>query len=667
MNKQANRLINSKSPYLLQHAYNPVDWFAWGDDAFQKATDENKLVLISIGYSACHWCHVMEHEVFENEEAAVYMNDNFVCIKVDREERPDVDHLYMDAIHLMGQNGGWPLNVFVLPDGRPIFGGTYFPKQRWMGTLENLVRLQQDEPEKVEEYAKALERGLFQLENIAKAGSGKPDKSKHSTQIVEWMNYWDFEKGGSRKAPKFPMPSHLDLALHYGVTFKDNDALEYFYTTLDKMAMGGIYDQVDGGFARYSVDDIWKVPHFEKMLYDNGQLISTYSNAYKSSKNPMYARIIQETIDFIQKNWRSESGLIFCASDADSEGVEGKFYVWNEEELSQILGSDLEFAEQVYHLDVHGMWEHGNFILMRKNTDIQVAQELEISIEEFTEKLNRMNIRLNEIREKRIHPGIDTKSLTSWNAIYIKGLCEASEALNEPNYLTIAESIFSSLISNHYSVETGWWRLQNETEKQPAFLEDYSTVIEASIYLYLASSKTSYLELAEGWIKEALHRFGDKEKSLLWFSKRDPLIISRKKEVVDNVIPASNSIFAKCLFLTSRITGKSEYEERALKMLNEVRPQIDFAGSYTNWLMLEEWLIGPFKEVAITGPNASEMRARLAQGYFSNTLIAASTTDSSLPLFTDRFGTITAAYVCKDKTCSLPIENLEDLQKELTL
>ena len=667
MNKQANRLINSKSPYLLQHAYNPVDWFAWGDDAFQKATDENKLVLISIGYSACHWCHVMEHEVFENEEAAAYMNDNFVCIKVDREERPDVDHLYMDAIHLMGQNGGWPLNVFVLPDGRPIFGGTYFPKQRWMGTLENLVRLQQDEPEKVEEYAKALERGLFQLENIAKAGSGKPDKSKHSTQIVEWMNYWDFEKGGSRKAPKFPMPSHLDLALHYGVTFKDNDALEYFYTTLDKMAMGGIYDQVDGGFARYSVDDIWKVPHFEKMLYDNGQLISTYSNAYKSSKNPMYARIIQETIDFIQKNWRSESGLIFCASDADSEGVEGKFYVWNEEELSQILGSDLEFAEQVYHLDVHGMWEHGNFILMRKNTDIQVAQELEISIEEFTEKLNRMNIRLNEFREKRIHPGIDTKSLTSWNAIYIKGLCEASEALNEPNYLTIAESIFSSLISNHYSDETGWWRLKNDSEKQPAFLEDYSTIIEASIYLYLASLKTSYIELAEGWIKEALQRFGDKEKSLLWFSKRDPLIISRKKEVVDNVIPASNSIFAKCLFLTSRITGKSEYEERALKMLNEVRPQIDFAGSYTNWLMLEEWLIGPFKEVAITGPNASEMRARLAQGYFSNTLIAASTTDSSLPLFTDRFGTITAAYVCKDKTCSLPIENLEDLQKELTL
>lgn len=667
MNKQANRLINSKSPYLLQHAYNPVDWFAWGDDAFQKATDENKLVLISIGYSACHWCHVMEHEVFENEEAAAYMNEHFVCIKVDREERPDVDHLYMDAIHLMGQNGGWPLNVFVLPDGRPIFGGTYFPKQRWMGTLENLVRLQQDEPEKVEEYAKALERGLFQLENIAKAGSGKPDKTKHSTQIVEWMNYWDFEKGGSRKAPKFPMPSHLDLALHYGVTFKDNDSLEYFYTTLDKMAMGGIYDQVDGGFARYSVDDIWKVPHFEKMLYDNGQLISTYSNAYKSSKNPMYARIIQETIDFIQKNWRSESGLIYCASDADSEGVEGKFYVWNEEELSQILGKDLEFAEQVYHLDVHGMWEHGNFILMRKNTDIQVAQEMEISIEEFTEKLNRMNIRLNEIRETRIHPGIDTKSLTSWNAIYIKGLCEASEALNEPNYLGIAESIFSSLVANHYSDETGWWRLQNETEKQPAFLEDYSTIIEASIYLYLTSSKTSYLELAEGWIKEALQRFGDKEKSLLWFSKRDPLIISRKKEVVDNVIPASNSIFAKCLFLTSRITGKTEYEERALKMLNEVRPQIDFAGSYTNWLMLEEWLIGPFKEVAITGPDALDMRARLAQGYFSNTVIAASTTDSSLPLFTDRFGTITAAYVCKDKTCSLPIENLEDLQKELTL
>jgi uncharacterized protein YyaL (SSP411 family) len=667
MNKQANRLIHSKSPYLLQHAYNPVDWYAWGEHAFQKATDENKLVLVSIGYSACHWCHVMEHEVFENEEAAVYMNEHFVCIKVDREERPDVDHLYMDAIHLMGQNGGWPLNVFVLPDGRPIFGGTYFPKQRWMGTLENLVRLQQDEPEKVEEYAKALERGLFQLENISKAGATKPDKSKHITQVIEWMNYWDFEKGGSRKAPKFPMPSHLDLALHYGTLFKDNDALEYYYTTLDKMALGGIYDQVGGGFARYSVDDIWKVPHFEKMLYDNGQLISTYSNAYKASKNPMYARIVQETIDFIQTNWLSQSGLIYCASDADSEGIEGKFYVWNLEDLTSILGEDFEFAENLFHLDSIGFWEHGNYILMRKNNDIEVAHELQISIEELTEKINRINVRLNEIREQRIHPGIDTKSLTSWNAIYIKSLCDASEALGQSSYLNIAESVFKNLVEQHYSKEFGWLRLQNERERQHAFLEDYSTVIEASIHLYLATANISYIENAEEWIKEALQRFGDKDKSLLWFSKRDPLIISRKKEVVDNVIPASNSIFAKCLFLVSRILGKSEYEERAVRMLNEVRPQIDFVGSYTNWLMLEEWLIGPFREVAITGSDALGMRSQLASGYLPNTVIAASTTDSSLPLFADRFGTITAAYVCKDKTCSLPIQKLEEVQKELTL
>jgi len=582
MNKQANRLIHSKSPYLLQHAYNPVDWYAWGEDAFQKATDENKLVLVSIGYSACHWCHVMEHEVFESEEAALYMNEYFVCIKVDREERPDVDHLYMDAVHLMGQNGGWPLNVFVLPDGRPIFGGTYFPKQRWMGTLENLVRLQQDEPEKVEEYAKALERGLFQLENISKAGATKPDKSKHITQVIEWMNYWDFEKGGARKAPKFPMPSHLDLALHYGTLYKDNDAVEYYYTTLDKMALGGIYDQVGGGFARYSVDDIWKVPHFEKMLYDNGQLISTYSNGYKASKNPMYARIVQETIDFIQTNWLSELGLIHCASDADSEGVEGKFYVWNLEELRSVLGEDYEFAENIFHLDSHGFWEHGNYILMRKNSDIEVAHELQISIEELTEKINRINVRLNEIREQRIHPGIDTKSLTSWNALYIKSLCEASEALGQANYLAIAEATFKNLVEQHYSKESGWLRLQNDHEKQHAFLEDYSTVIEASIHLYLVTSNVSYIENAEDWIQEALQRFGDKDKSLLWFSKRDPLIISRKKEVVDNVIPASNSIFAKCLFMVSRILGKSEYEERAVRMLNEVRPQIDFVGSYTN-------------------------------------------------------------------------------------
>ena len=549
MNKQANRLIHSKSPYLLQHAYNPVDWFAWGDEAFQKATDENKLVLVSIGYSACHWCHVMEHEVFENTEAAEYMNQHFICIKVDREERPDVDHLYMDAIHLMGQNGGWPLNVFVLPDGRPIFGGTYFPLQRWLGTLENLVRLFQDEPEKVEEYAKALERGLFQLENIAKASSNKPDKSKHATQIIEWMNYWDFEKGGARKAPKFPMPSHLDLALQYGVAFKDSDALEYLYTTLDKMALGGIYDQVDGGFARYSVDDIWKVPHFEKMLYDNGQLLSTYAHAYKASKNPMYARIIQETIDFIQTNWVSHDNLVYCASDADSEGEEGKFYVWNHSELEAILGEDFEHAQQIYHLDDTGIWEHGNYILMRVQNDIEAAQELNISIEEFTTILNRINIRLNKTRETRIHPGIDTKTLTSWNALYIKGLCDASDAIGSSEYLNIAEEIFAALLKKHYSEESGWWRIKNEFESQPAFLEDYSAIIEAAIQLYLSTSKTEYIHFADSWVQQSLQRFGDKEKSLLWFSKRDPLIISRKKEVVDNVIPASNSSFAKYLFL----------------------------------------------------------------------------------------------------------------------
>jgi uncharacterized protein YyaL (SSP411 family) len=381
----------------------------------------------------------------------------------------------------------------------------------------------------------------------------------------------------------------------------------------------------------------------------------------------MYARIVQETIDFIQTNWLSESGLIHCASDADSEGVEGKFYVWNLEELRSVLGEDYEFAENIFHLDSHGFWEHGNYILMRKNSDIEVAHELQISIEELTEKINRINVRLNEIREQRIHPGIDTKSLTSWNALYIKSLCEASEALGQANYLAIAEATFKNLVEQHYSKESGWLRLQNDHEKQHAFLEDYSTVIEASIHLYLVTSNVSYIQNAEDWIQEALQRFGDKDKSLLWFSKRDPLIISRKKEVVDNVIPASNSIFAKCLFMVSRILGKSEYEERAVRMLNEVRPQIDFVGSYTNWLMLEEWLIGPFREVAITGPDASGMRSDLASGYLPNTIIAASTTDSSLPLFADRFGTITAAYVCKDKTCSLPFQKLEEVQKELTL
>ncbi|MFZ4784784.1 MAG: thioredoxin domain-containing protein [Flavobacteriales bacterium] len=659
MNKKANRLIHSTSPYLLQHAYNPVDWYAWGEDAFQKATDENKLVLVSIGYSACHWCHVMEHEVFEDGEAAQYMNDHFVCIKVDREERPDVDHLYMDAVHLMGQQGGWPLNVFVLPDGRPIFGGTYFPKHRWLGVLESLVSLAREDEEKMESYAKALEKGLYQLENFNKAGSNLPDKDTHNRLIIEWMNTWDMEKGGTRRAPKFPMPAHIDLALHFGVRTGDADALEYVYTTLNKMAQGGIYDQVGGGFARYSVDDIWKVPHFEKMLYDNGQLISTYAKAFRHSKNPMYSRIIQETIDFIQREWHAPNGLIMCASDADSEGVEGKYYVWNKSELEQILGEDFPIAEEVYHVDHQGFWEHNNYILMRRNSDTEQAEKWEKPIEHSVEIINRINARLSEKRKERVAPSKDTKTITSWNALYIKGLAEASIALSSETYLSLAEKLFETLKQEHDLGDQGLIRNKDGQGVVKAFLEDYSTLIDASIHLFYASDNSKYLLQADIWTQQALEKFGDKDKALLWFSRRDPLILSRKKEVIDNVISSSNAIMAVNLFQLSRLMGNTAYEERAIRMLNEVKPQIDHAGSYTLWLMLQEWLISGFQEIILTGPEALDWKKDLNSRFLPSSIFATSTTDSSLPVFEGRIGTVTACYVCKNKTCSLPFDTLE--------
>ena len=377
--KYTNQLINESSPYLLQHAHNPVNWYPWGKKALEKAKNENKLIIVSIGYAACHWCHVMEHESFEDEEVAQYMNEHFVCIKVDREERPDIDQVYMNAVQLLVGNGGWPLNCITLPDARPIYGGTYFPKKQWIHMLKQLQEFVKENPDKAEEQASAITKGVRSSE-IIQLNNEKKKYSKNDliTIFNNWKGNIDFINGGHNGAPKFPLPVGYEFLLHYHYLSKNEDALKAVTTTLDKIADGGIYDQIGGGFARYSTDAIWKVPHFEKMLYDNAQLVSLYSHAYQFTKNKKYKIIISETLDFIKREMTSKEGGFYSSLDADSEGEEGKFYVWTKKEIEKVLGENAPIILDFYNVTNAGNWENSN-ILYRTISEKEIAKKHNLS------------------------------------------------------------------------------------------------------------------------------------------------------------------------------------------------------------------------------------------------------------------------------------------------
>ncbi len=383
-----NALINETSPYLLQHAHNPVNWYPWGEEALQKAKEEGKLIIVSIGYSSCHWCHVMEHESFEDSVVAQLMNDHFISIKVDREERPDIDHIYMTAVHLLNQQGGWPLNCIALPDGRPIWGGTYFPKVQWMDALQQVSAYYRDNPEKTLEYAESLAEGIRQ--NSIYQVEEDPVLLDHEalhTVFQGWTRQFDKNNGGNMGAPKFPMPVNLEALLHYGIQYKDQSILDHVDLTLTNMARGGIYDQVGGGFSRYSVDPIWKVPHFEKMLYDNAQLIGLYSRAYQVFGNETYRQVVQQSIEFLKREMVSGQGAFFSALDADSEGEEGKYYIWSKDELEQLLGGDFDLFSEYYNVNATGLWENNRYILYRTSDPKEFASERGLEYSSFLKRI----------------------------------------------------------------------------------------------------------------------------------------------------------------------------------------------------------------------------------------------------------------------------------------
>jgi uncharacterized protein YyaL (SSP411 family) len=665
-----NRLANSASPYLLQHAHNPVDWYPWGAEALQKARNENKLILVSIGYSACHWCHVMEHESFEDEKVAAVMNEYFVCIKVDREERPDVDQIYMSAIQLMTGRGGWPLNCICLPDQRPIYGGTYFRKNDWVSLLFNLADFYKQKPAEAEEYAVKLTEGIQQYESVQFVDIQPEYKKKSLEEILDnWQRYFDKTEGGMGSSPKFPMPNNWQFLMRYAHLMKDENIAQQVKLTLHKMAFGGIYDHIGGGFARYSVDGRWHVPHFEKMLYDNAQLISLYSEAAVWQYDLLYLQIVDEIIAFTKRELTSPEGGFYSALDADSEGVEGKFYTFTKDEIEQILGGDADLFCIYYHVTDKGNWEEENTnVFFRKESDKQLAQKLGLGVDELISKINAARNKIFEARSKRIRPGLDYKILTSWNGLMLKGLCEAYRAFNKTEYLELALRNAQFLIDNLVTMGHRLNRIykENSEGRGEAFLDDYANVIDAFIALYEVTFDEQWLYTANKLADQAIAHYYDKSKGVFFFTADDDeQLIARKSEIMDNVIPASNSVMANNLKKLGLLFDNEQYLEISAQLLRNVVPQIaKYGSSYSNWCMLLLDEVFGVSEIAITGDKAEQFRIGIEKNYIPNKIILGGK-KGSLPLLLDKFAATTRIFICKDKTCGLPSENIEEALKQI--
>ena len=663
--KHTNELIHETSPYLLQHAHNPVNWQPWGEKALNQAKTENKLLLISIGYSACHWCHVMEHESFEDPEVAKIMNAYFVCIKVDREERPDVDHIYMTAVQLLTGRGGWPLNCIALPDGRPIWGGTYFQKENWIQALEAVSKFYAENPKETLEYAVKLQDGIEQNSLVPISGENTGiDPLFLPSLLRKWQSYFDTKNGGTHGTPKFMLPNNWQFLLRVGTQFQDKKIIEQVKLTLLKMAFGGLYDQVGGGFARYSTDEIWKVPHFEKMLYDNAQLLHLYSEAYKTDPNPLYQQVVTETIEFLKRELLSPENGFYSALDADSEGEEGKFYTWTKPELQQLLGTDFELFGDYFNVNSLGFWEHNQYILMRTEDNDSFVKKHQLSIEDIEKKVQNWKSLLLKEREKRIRPGLDDKILTSWNAMTIYGLISCYKAFSNPEYLELALANANFLKQRLVSADGHLFHsYKNNQYRISGFLEDYAFAIEAYTELFEVSGQKEWLDLAQRLTEITFQEFFDEQKSIFYFTaSQQQDLITRTIEVHDNVIPSSNSVMARNLFRLSYLLDRPDYLETAQKMFSTVSGNMaEYPSGYSNWSQLMLDLTGNHFEVAIVGENAIILLKELQKNYLPHVVFCAGTTENDLTLLKNRFVSgKTLIYICQNNSCQLPVETVDE-------
>ena len=663
--KYTNSLISESSPYLLQHAHNPVNWYPWGNKALEKARKENKLIIISIGYAACHWCHVMEHESFEDETVAGFMNEHFVCIKVDREERPDIDQVYMNAVQLITGRGGWPLNCIALPDGRPIYGGTYFPKPQWLDMLSQVLNFVATNPEKTEQQAQSLTKGIQSSEEMySKNETADFTLNDLHTVFNNWKNDIDYKLGGPNRAPKFPMPAGYQFLLHYHSLTGNTDALRAVTLTLDKMAQGGIYDQIGGGFARYSVDAEWKVPHFEKMLYDNGQLVRLYATAYRQTKNPLFKQVVTETLEFVERELSSPENGFYASLDADSEGVEGKFYCWEYNELNQLLGKNAALINEYYSVTETGNWEDGLNILHKTISTEDILMKYSVTQDELTTIILSAKKVLLVERSKRIRPGLDDKILTSWNALMLQGYIEAYQTFDNAHFLDIALANAHFLLNNLSQPDGGLFRnFKNNKATINAFLDDYAFTINAFIMLYQATFDEKWLDEAYRLCNYSINHFYDTESGMFFYtSNTDVALIARKMELSDNVIPASNSEMAKNLFLLGHYFQREDFMVMAKEMATHVKETALQSGAYyANWDILMAWLAVEPAEITIVGEDCQELRKELMKHYLPNVILSGGTKKTKSALLEGKYiDGQTAIYVCRNKVCQKPVFTVKE-------
>ncbi len=668
-----NELLSETSPYLLQHASNPVFWKAWNENSLQKAKTENKLILVSSGYAACHWCHVMEHECFENEEVATIMNQNYISIKVDREERPDVDALYMKALQLITNQGGWPLNVICLPDGRPIWGATYLPKQKWINALQQIQKIFETNLERLNEQAERVLQGI-KAENLYFQELSKAPKIDLEKIVKNWSENFDLEFGGINRVPKFMMPTNLLFLQQYGHIYNQKKILEYVDVTLTRMAWGGVFDVLGGGFSRYSVDAKWHIPHFEKMLYDNAQLLSVYAEAYKRSQNQLYKDVIEKTICFIENDWLSPENGFYSSFDADSLTSnnileEGAFYVWTKEELQKIPNDDFELFSTVFNINNFGFWEHNHYVLIQNKPLFEIAKQHSIAEIELIEKKKQWEALLYNERLTRTKPRLDDKIITSWNALTISGLVDAYQALNHPNYLDIALKNAHFIINNLWNDELGLFHTyKNKNATITGFLDDYALVIEAFIKLFETTTDEFWLRFAKQLTDFVFDNFYDETIQFFRYNNlKNNTLVAEYFEVEDNVIPASNSVMAHNLFRLSIYFYNDYYQKISQLMLTKVGSKITHATAFSNWLRLELYQSKSFKEVAICGKNANYFLSETYKKFNPNSLLCATEKPVNIPFLNDRCPeNTTLFYICENKSCQQPLSSFEQFKIKIS-
>jgi len=667
-----NRLALETSPYLLQHANNPVDWYPWGDEALRKALTEDKPILISIGYSACHWCHVMEKESFENESVAELMNKYFVNIKIDREERPDLDHIYMDAVQSMSGGGGWPLNVFLTPDCKPFYGGTYFPPVRaynrasWKEVLTGIHHSFQTKRLEIEQQANQLVQHL-QKTNLFGLDTGRNNfseseefsKSQLLQQYKNIMQQADKQWGGFGGAPKFPQTFTIQWLISYNYFTGDLDALNQACLSIDKMIMGGMYDHIAGGFARYSTDREWLVPHFEKMLYDNALLVIAIAEAFQVTKNPIYAHTIRKTLQFVAEELMDEYGAFYSAIDADSEGEEGKYYVWTFEEVTNILEEDASWFCTLYDITPLGNWEGVNILRLKdlpSENPIYNKQKINVCLQ-----------KLKEARNLRVKPQLDDKIILGWNALMSQAFIKAAMVLNDESYLQIAKNNIAFLQKNMIISENGSAKhtYKAGVAKFDAFLDDYANLIKALLDLQEITGESRYLDEAKRITDYVIENFSDEEKIYLYYTHQlQKDVIVRKKEIYDGAVPSGNAIMAKNMWYLSKIFDNSLYEERVKKMLNGLlKVAISYPTSFGNWASMMFNLVYGTWEIVVDGTNHKLIVQQLLMEFIPNKVFQqALPYENQYPMLIGKKSNgETKIHYCVNKVCGTPVAKVESL------